>query len=105
MTPRFPIALMVFAAACGYAEADYIVDEAEAACVFTVECYPGLYDSIEDCVTATQSVTPPAGCSFDGDAAKECVEGLEAMACPEEGAAPAFPAACDAVYAECDADA
>ena len=53
----------------------------------------------------TQTVAPAAGCSFDSDAAKECVEGLEAMACPEEGAAPAFPAACDAVYTDCEVEA
>ncbi len=105
MTHRFPVALMLLAAACGYAEADYVIDEAEAACVFTVECYPGLHDTVEDCVTVTQTVAPAAGCSFDSDAAKECVEGLEAMACPEEGAAPAFPAACDAVYTDCEVEA
>lgn len=94
----------MFAAACGYSEEDYVVDEAAAACDFTVACYPGLHDSVDDCITTTQTVAPAAGCSFDAVAAKECVEGIEAMACPEEGAAPEFPASCDAVYADCEAD-
>lgn len=105
MTHHFFVAVVLLTAACGYAETDYVIDEAEAACMFTVECYPGLYDSVEDCVIVNQNVAPAAGCSFDSDAAKECVEGVEAMACPEEGAAPAFPAACDAVYTECQAEA
>jgi hypothetical protein len=104
MTHYFPLALVLLAAACGYAETDYVVEEAEAACVFTVECYPGLHDSVDDCIVVSQTVAPAAGCSFDSAAAQECVEGIEAMACPEEGAAPSFPAACDAVYTECGAE-
>lgn len=88
--------------ACGYSESDYVNDEVEASCAFTVACYPGLYDSMDDCVETAVGVLAVTGCVFDSEAARECVDGIEAMDCPEDGAVPPFPPACDAVYGDCD---
>jgi len=92
----------VAAAACGYSEEAYLEDEAAAACAFTVDCYPGLYENDEECISLRGEAVATAGCEFDASAAADCVDGLEALSCPDEGAAPAFPLACDSVYGACD---
>jgi len=102
MTRALACVCLMSLAACGYSEESYLEDEAAAACTFTVDCYPGLYDSVDECITLRGEPVVTAGCAYDAQAAADCVDGLEAMSCPEEGAAPAFPVACDSVYGECD---
>lgn len=100
---RYAAAAFLLFAACGYSEEAYLEDEATASCAFTVDCYPGLYASVDECVSLTYTGVPEAGCSFDPKAARDCVDGLEELSCPGEGEFPTFPAACDSVYLDCQA--
>jgi len=92
-------------AACGYEQADYALDYADATCAFTVQCYPDLYETLQACVdTAAVGGTGGDLCTYDPDAARACVSGVEEMGCPAEGALPEFPAACARVFTDCPMD-
>lgn len=101
--PRSLPLLLVAAglSACAYGEDVYAEDYAEASCEFTVQCYPDLHASVEACLETVTIGEGTDACTYDAGAARDCVDGVREMACPEEGAFPEFPAACANVYVDC----
>ena len=93
------------AVGCGFSEEKYLETYAVASCEFTIACYPELYASIDDCVAQVSEGDPTEACTYDAAAARDCVDGVEAMECPGEGEFPEFPAACANVYVDCPAPA
>jgi hypothetical protein len=100
---RGAVLVSLVAVGCGYSESTYLEDYATASCDFTVACYPDLYASVADCVASVAGGEGTIDCTFDAEAARSCVEGVETMECPGEGEFPAFPAACANVYTDCPA--
>ena len=100
---RFLLATSLVAlTACGMSEDKYNEESIRLSCEFIIECYADLelYADVDECiadVTADQE-DPPEGCEYDAKAAKDCLSGLDEMACPAEGDLPETPAACEDVY-------
>jgi hypothetical protein len=85
--------------ACAYDEATFAEKYQTAWCDWASDC--GYFESADACVAASDASDPPSydGCTYAGAEAYACVDALEVLACPEGGAFPERPVACDAVYA------
>jgi hypothetical protein len=81
---------------CAYDEAKFTADYASSYCAWASDC--GYFDSSEACVDAGAPQADTNGCTYDSKEARACVTGLDELACPDGGAFPEVPAACDAVY-------
>ncbi len=98
----FGCIVLALLAGCGsVSEDDYPTAYAEARCAWTIDCYPGIYANFNQCVGDFDDGESGLACTYDGDAAKECLAGLEDQTCPTDGSVPEFPEACLAVHSEC----
>ncbi len=87
---------------CSMNEEQFEDARIDARCAWSVECYPGVYSSLDECTADWGDGTPSGlACTYDAAAAADCVAGLQEMECPTDGAAPSYPEACAVVYTEC----
>ncbi|MCB9765299.1 MAG: hypothetical protein H6739_36330 [Alphaproteobacteria bacterium] len=92
------LGLLILGIAGCYPYEDYLADENAATCDWWQRCDmlgPLGYDDVDDCVSEAEGwdAQDPPDCEvYDAGAAKDCVEGLQQMACGEE--TPEYPAAC-----------
>jgi hypothetical protein len=89
--------LLLVLAGCGYDEARFEEDYPVAYCEWASDC--GYFESSEACLEADADEVARDGCTYDSHEARTCVDGVDALACPDGGAFPEVPAACSAVYA------
>lgn len=95
---RWVAALLVLGG-CSLSEEQFAEDFTEAECEWTVECYPAVYASVEECVSDGPAIQPAGDdCTYDAKAARDCISGTNALECPTDGSFPERPAACDDVF-------
>lgn len=83
--------------ACALSEERYQERAPEAFCTYFQSCDPPFYDSMADCEDEqAEDLAAPEGCTFDPDAARDCLDGLGSRTC--EGSAANQPDACGRVY-------
>ena len=87
---------------CSYSEDKFNDDSKQAGCAYLTDC-TDQYDDFEDCMDDDNTDDPDASCEYDSSAAKDCVDGLEALTC--ENDFDDFPAVCLQVYVCDDTDA
>ena len=90
------LALVMFAAGCGYPAEDFREDYVDAYCSWASDC--NWYESADVCADAYVDWAPEDEGCFDPKAARDCIDALEALQCPEVEAEVDFPDACNAVY-------
>lgn len=94
-----PFLAMALLAGCSLSEDKFAEDFTQAECEWAVTCYPGVYTSVEECVSDGSAIESPADdCTYDPKAARDCLKGTQDLACPDDGSFPERPAACDEVY-------
>lgn len=84
---------------CGYSEATFQEEYVEVYCAWTVDCQ--FYDDESACREAYSDfpAADRSDCEYDGRAARDCVNELDALECPTVENEPiAFPNACNAVW-------
>ena len=101
MRASFTLALLMLAGCGSVSEEDYPAAYAEARCGWLVGCYPAVYANFDQCVNDFGSTSTGLSCTYDADAAQECVDGLGDAECATDGSMPATPEACLAVYTDC----
>jgi hypothetical protein len=105
------VAWLVVVAACGPSEATFVVDYTDAYCDYYLECgdpaqlvFDGI-DSLESCRALYGPGVAERGsaCKVDKGPAGRCLDLMETMACPEEGAVidDSLPADCEAAWQKC----
>ncbi len=83
--------------ACGYPVERFQEDFDEASCQWQADCYD--YQSVETCIAESSSSWDGVeACSYDEDAARECVKDTNKMPCPDEEEGVVFPDACAEVW-------
>ncbi|MBX2800537.1 MAG: hypothetical protein KTR31_22855 [Myxococcales bacterium] len=101
------IALTFVAAGCGGgsgpSEADFQADFASASCALLDECGGTtgfIFDSVEDCETFYSGIFAlgTIGCTYDGAAANDCLDAVDAATCDDTGTDVGAASACDGVY-------
>ena len=76
-------------------QAQFRHDADVATCAWKEDCYG---EDFNVCLETAEGQTETTGCFFEEQEARQCVRGLEQMACPEEGSAPVFPEVCQRVW-------
>lgn len=105
MSARALIAVCLVSSGC-YTQEEYLTDQADATCTWYERCGNlGTlgYASWQECfdeVSAWDEADPPECAEYDAGMARECVEGISALACEYDPAD--YPAACASV---CGAEA
>ena len=95
---------LVVLVASGPEEAEFRVQADEAVCAWKEDCYGEPYGR---CVEDAAGTWAPVddSCPYQPDVARECLAGLEQLACPQELSDEdgdfGFPSACDQVW-DCD---
>lgn len=99
MRRRLSLAALLVCVGCGYPEAAFRDDLDAAACDWQTDCYS--YQSHGACVAEAEASRTEVddSCTYDPDAARECVRDYAAIDCPDgDEHAAAVPAACEAVW-------
>ena len=96
------IAAVVTLAACGYSEDRFNDDLTEAWCEHLVEC-DLTEDTIDECIAEAgdEDTSDFADCDFDSQAARDCVQAVQGLECPDTGEFSMLPAVCGDVYTNC----
>lgn len=103
------VAVAAAGAGCSYDEWKYQQAIVEAECEYAIACYDDAvltfygWNNVEDCTAerGSEYATAVLTCTYDADAAKQCVKELGELAC-NDGSDPSYPAVCDSVYTGCD---
>ena len=95
-------AILLLAVGCAYPEEDFLDDFDQESCAWQTDCYG--YQDEQTCLSeaAASRSTISDSCTYDPQAARECVRDYEAIDCPngsDYGAT--VPAACAQVW-NCD---
>lgn len=89
--------VLLFAlAGCGYPAEDFRADYVASYCAWGADCH--WYESVALCEAAYVDWAPADETCFDPKAARDCVDALDALACPLVEESVEFPDACNAVY-------
>ncbi|MEL6347626.1 MAG: hypothetical protein AAFV53_31250 [Myxococcota bacterium] len=87
---------MILALACAeYAEEDFLDDLDAESCHWQTDCYN--YQTYDDCLSSAKAgrTESPATCTFNPDAAEECIRDYPSVDCPGPGGDDAaVPTAC-----------
>ena len=94
---------------CSYDEWKYQQAIVEVECEYAMDCYDQAiltfygWNNVEDCTAdrGADLAAEVSGCSYDAEAAKDCVKELGDLSCIE-GEDPPYPAVCDSVYTSCE---
>ncbi len=95
------LTFLLLAAGCAYPEETFLDDFDAASCDWQTDCFS--YQEHAECLrVAVDSRTGiPDSCTYDPDAAQECVQDYAAIDCPAGSSDAALPAACASVW-DCD---
>ena len=90
--------------ACGYSEDKFADESAEAFCTWAVDCFE-MFESVDACLAEADDDTGDdmtEGCTYNSDAAKQCVDELNALTCDDSFED--YPSICNDVYTDCPDD-
>ena len=96
------LTVLLLGLGCAYPEEAFLDEFDEASCDWQVDCYN--YQDHETCLSAaaTSRTAIPDTCTYDPDAARECVRDYESIDCPNGNEYSAnIPEACEQVW-DCD---
>jgi hypothetical protein len=109
---RLSLLLPFVALTACYSEADYAEDYQRISCEKTLECFTEDqaalldYADVDECldyfadtIGEVEDDLAGADCTFDKDAAKECISESEALSC-EDALGGAYPDACEEICEE-----
>ena len=92
------LTVLFLAMGCAYPEESFLDDFDAASCDWQTDCFS--YQDHEECLSAaadSRTVIPDA-CTYDPDAARECVQDYAAIDCPAGASDAALPEACASVW-------
>lgn len=103
--------VVLAASGCTYDEWKYQQSLVQAECDYAMDCYSDAvltfygWNTAEDCAAdrGPELAAAVATCSYDPEAAKQCIKELGELAC-QEGEDPPYPSVCDVVYTGCEAE-
>jgi hypothetical protein len=93
------VAALAMMVGCGYSESKYEDESLEAVCDWLVECFQ-LFDTVDTCISESETVELDDCWEYDGGNAKDCVDGLQELTCDDTE----VPAVCADVYSDEDCE-
>ncbi len=93
------IAALLLLVGCGMSEARFQRRADEETCAWMHDCFGDNYDACLSDAEASWAGIDTSNCSYDPGAARDCVDGLEELDCPQDDDDAGFPYVCTEVWA------